>query len=316
MSGWIEKVLELVIGSFLITLLVSILVEYFKSKKNLKITCERLSTRFYKEKESDNVKISLSYKNEKVGNSLCVMVIRLTNAGRNDISFNQIFEDRIEVLFNKLRIIDINIEKQSDKVGAVIYKTDSSRWFLSWGILKKKEIIELKIVAIYNSDAEESDENDLFINDLDFSFRGNNINYIDRIGPQNERSFIKVVMLSLLLLIATLPLYWASLKVKYDVLIDGHFYPNSSINYNAYTKTFRVISDENHVCKTTKFDRIELSQPVINRRELVSFCFTTFLIASILICYLIMYKKQGKRGFRKSTMYNFFRQLMSTNIYK
>ena len=311
MSEWIKTILEWIIGSLLLSVLASLLVDYFKNKKIFKITCERLSTRFYKEKESDNVKISLSYKNEKVGDSLCVMVIRLTNAGRKDISFNQIFEDRIELIFKKLSIIDIKIEKQSDRVGAVINRTDTSRWFLSWGILKKKEVIELKIVAIYNSDAEELDENDLFINDLVFSFRGNNINYIDRIGPQNERRFIKVVMLSLLLLIATLPFYWASLRVKYDVLIDGQFYPNSSVNYNAYTKNYRIISDGKQVCKTTEIDRIELSQPEISTREFVSFFSTPLFIAAILLFYMIMYRKQGKSGFHKSTMYKLYRQLMS-----
>ena len=67
MREWMIVVLQWCIVPLVITIIGTILIDFIRNKKNLRISCERLSTRLYKEKESDDVKISLSYKNEKVG---------------------------------------------------------------------------------------------------------------------------------------------------------------------------------------------------------------------------------------------------------
>ena len=297
----------------IITLIGTIIIDYIKSKKNIKITCERLLTRIYKEKESDDVKISLSYKNEKVGDCLCVMIVRIKNEGRKEISFKQRVDGEIELISQKHNIIEITINKQSDRVGAVIKKTDSLQWFLSWGILKKKEFIDLKIVSVFDSDVEEYDGIEVFDNDPVFCFRGNNINNIDRVGPQKERRLIKIVMFTLLLLISTFPLYWTSLRVKYDVVIDDQIYHNSHISYNAFNSTFRVISDEKSVCKTTEIDNIQVSKQKMNIREIISVCSIFLLYAGILLSYLLLYWNLRKKGFKRSALYKIYRYLINNN---
>lgn len=63
------------ISSFVLPLIIALIstgiIEYFvRRKKEYKITVSPLSLRSYQEKESGDVKISLSYKNEKVGDRL------------------------------------------------------------------------------------------------------------------------------------------------------------------------------------------------------------------------------------------------------
>ena len=156
-----------------------------RRKRDYKITCEQLSSRQYKEKESNDVKISLSYKNERVGDSLSVLTVRLANNGNKDVAFNQMFEGKIQIILKKARILDVQIEKQSDKVGAVIDHSEGGDWLLSWAILKRKEIIVLKVVSVLNP--EESVEN-VTVGDLEFVFRGNNINEIEPINSFQNHS--------------------------------------------------------------------------------------------------------------------------------
>lgn len=307
MREWMIVVLQWCIVPLVITIIGTILIDFIRNKKNLRISCERLSTRLYKEKESDDVKISLSYKNEKVGDSLCVMIIRLTNVGRKDISFNQVFENEIELLSKNLNIIDISIDKESERVGAVINHVDSSRWLLSWGILKKKEIIDLKIVAVFNTDTENKE---MDLDDISFSFRGNNISEIDKVGPHYLKPLNYMISFFVIILIGIIPLFFTDVSVRYDVVIDGTAYQNVSIDYNAYTHLYRVVDGDGHTYKTNSFDIIEVPQQVIWRTEIIVLIICIFLYVVFIIYYFRLLKKK-KKDILGSVLFKSIRLLLS-----
>lgn len=310
MSEWMKLLLQWVVTPLVITVLGTILIDYYRNKKNLRISCERLSTRLYKEKESDDVKISLSYKNEKVGDSLCVMTIRLTNTGRKDISFNQVFESEIELLLKTLKILDITIEKQSERVGAVINKKDSSRWFLSWGILKKKESIDLKIVGVFNTDRDKNKEVEIDLNDISFSFRGNNINEFDKVGTHYLRPLFYLILLLCVTVIGVIPLFFTTLSVRYDVVIDGVALQNVSIDYNAYTHLYRVVDDNRQTYKTESFDLIHVSQQVVRKTDIIVLSSVILIYVAFLIYFFILMRR-NKNDILNSVLFKSFRLLFS-----
>ena len=250
--------------------------------------------RQYKEKESDDVKISLSYKNEQVGNSLSVMTVRLANNGKKDIAFNQVFEDKIQIKLKNAEILDIQIEKQSDKVSASVEKSDSLGWLLSWGILKKKEIIVLKIVSVYPKEVEEENVN---LRDLMFVFRGNNLNEIEPINSQKDRSFIWAVIIACLILLGTITLLPSESVVQYNVVVNGELIQDAHISYNGYTQKYIIKKRGGPVIKTTEIQNISVTKQPRFSSEVIVSCIVAIVYLTVIIFMLIYCKRRNKTLF-------------------
>ncbi len=295
------EILRLVLIPLVVTLVGSIIYGYFsRRKKDYKITCEQLSLRQYKEKESENVKISLSYKNEEVGDALSVLIVRLKNDGKKDISFKQIFEDKIQLKLKNAEIIDVQVENQSENVSAVVEKSEQQGWLLSWGILKKNERIVLKIVSISSKD-----ENDIKSEadgkELEFVFRGNNLNSIEPIHSQSERTFIGASIFTSLLLLALIAIMPIFSSVKYDVVIQGEPISNVDISYNGYTHNFSIDQEEGPNISTKEIDVIALSdQPVITSEIKIMIIVTSIYVLLIIV---------GVIGFLRHPHKSFFAKL-------
>lgn len=292
-------ILKLVLLPLLVTIIGSIIFSLLsRIKKEFKITCEQLSLRQYKEKESDDVKITLSYKNEKVGDSLSVMTVRLANNGKKDITFNQVFEDKIQIKLKNAEILDVQIEKQSDKVAAFVEKSDSLGWLLSWSILKKKETIDLKVVSVFNK---AFGEGNVEASDLEFVFRGNNLNRIEPIGSQMERvttwTFV-VVSIFLLALVALMPLRNA---VQYDVVFQGKYMKDATLSYNMYNDMYIIKQSGEPIIKTKEIPCLVVSKQ--------SICSSDFFILGVsLLVYMIfvfVFLKYIKRH-KKNPFWSFF----------
>lgn len=292
--------LRLFLIPLVVTVLGSILYGFLsRRKKEYKITCEQLSLRRYQEKESDDVKISLSYKNEKVEDSLTVMTICLANNGKKDIAFKQVFEDKIQIKLKKAEILDVQIEKQSENVGAQIEKSDLFGWQLSWRILKKNETIVLKIVSVCNE--EESNEN---VKDLAFVFRGNNLNAIEPISSQKERSFIGSFIFTSVILLAVAAVLPLRSSVRYDVVVQGKCLRNASVTYNEYTKMFIIKQFGAPRFRTTDIQNVTVTkQPIIssNVSTLWIFLLAYFLY---MIVFFISWNRQ-KFGSHFRSLYQF-----------
>ena len=263
-----------------------IFVRFQHVKKETSISCEPLSIRQYKEKESNDVSISLSYKNEKVGDSLIVSTIKLTNTGKKDITFNQVFEDSIEIVLKNAKIIDVIVEKQSDKVSAKVEKKgNEGKWFLSWGILKKEEEVVLRIVAVYQKDEDLPGISSLS-KDLSFVFRGNNIDKIEFTSPSFIRSLrLSLIVLSILLAFAAF-LIPTDVRVLYDVKANGVSYEGVSINYNDFSHEYILNGKGIDKTRVKQMDSINVSkQPYIPSDMIV----LEVLIVSYIIFAIVLF---------------------------
>lgn len=265
-----------------VTILGSFIFWIFSNrKKDYKITCEQLSSRQYKEKESDNVKISLTYKNEQVGDSLSVMTVRLANNGKKDIAFSQVFEDKIQVSFDGAKIIDIQIEKESEKVAAVVEKSDLKGWLLSWGILKRKEFIILRVISILTG---EGIDDNADVTNLKFDFRGNNLSEIGTIGSQTDRFYKRVVFFVCALLLAMVALMPLRTSVQYDVIVQGQHMQNVDVLYNEYTRNYIVKKAGEPSINTKGFQNISVSkQPVLSTDVRIFIVIVAIYIISFII---------------------------------
>lgn len=287
-----NEILRLVLIPLGVTILGSIIYGLIgRRKKDYKITCEQLSLRQYKEKESDNVKISISYKNEKVGDTLSVMIVRLTNNGKKDVAFKQVFEDKIQIILKKTDILDVQIEKQSDKVAATVEKSDSLGWLLSWGILKKKEMIVLKIVSVVNND---KGEVEVDASDLEFVFRGTNLNRIETVSSQQERAFLWTMVIVCVLLLTLVAMIPTRCSVRYDVVVEGESMKDASISYNRYTKQFLVKQSHCPIVRAKEIQSITvIKQQKISSWDIVLGSLMIAYIIFIIILYIVLKRKKN-----------------------
>lgn len=305
----INDILQIILIPLFISLTAAALFELFRHRrKDIQITCRTLSIRHYKEKESGDVSISLSYKNEKVGDSIVVATVMLVNTGRKDISFKHVFEDRIQIGFKDARIIDIIIQEESNNVASRVEKDrekDVDNWFLSWGILKRKEKIILRIVAVCHNT-----ENSPIINnvskDLSFVFRGDNIDGFDFAAPFHIRAFRNGLLVISAILIAIpffVPMYST---VKYDVKIDGVTYKNVDLHYNAYTQEYLLYEKGIFVKRTKQIDSVIIPQQTKIPEDLITVCILIVLYLIILFLFYRLFSRDRRQRFVKIVTRLFF----------
>ena len=285
------EIINLFFIPLVVTILGTMIYEIIRNrKKDYKISCEIISLRQYRERESDNLRIAISYKNENVGDSLCVIALKLINTGRKDIAFNQVFEDKIEIFHNEYKIIDIVVEEQSDRVSAEISNSNTSKWLLSWGILKKKEFIVLKIVAIIEK-GKPSDDYNWIIKNIDFKFRGNNINRIDIISSHNDRVLTFLTFLLCLLMIVAVVIVPTRNKVRYNAVVNNVEYKDVYIKYNSYTNLYLLSKEGKPICKTTEFDSLTVSSQKLFNRSYIRMFFSVLSYMLFIIAYIYALKR-------------------------
>ncbi|SKC35257.1 hypothetical protein SAMN06298215_0195 [Bacteroidales bacterium WCE2008] len=275
-------------------------------KKEKQITCEPLSIRQYKEKESGDVSIALTYKNEKVGDSLIVSTIKLTNTGKKDLTFGQVFEDGIGLELKKAKIIDVIVENQSEKVSATVEKKgDENRWFLSWGILKKREFIVLRVVAVYKN-GDELPTISTLAKDLVFAFRGNGINNIEFTSPVHIRSLRYVLLIVSILIAVTAYFIPTEVNVLYDVKADGVIYNDVGIKYNDYTQTYVLTGKKIHTTEVKKIESITVSKQPLIPREVIIFEVSLAIYFLIIWLLFVLLKTSSKSSLIKALLHFFF----------
>lgn len=293
-----KEILFIVLIPLGISLLAAVLFEVFhRIKKDYQITCEALSLRKYKEKESDDVGIALSYKNERVGEALIVATFRLTNTGKKDITFTQLFEDKIQIVLKDANIIDVIVENESDKVATKIDKIthDNIEWLLSWGILKRKERITLRIVAVYQNDDCFIDTNSLSDN-LSFIFRGNSIDRIESASPTPKRALRDTILILVFISIALGFLIPTDIRASFDVEANGVYYKDVDISYNHYTHSYSLKEHGEKPVKVLKMDGIHVAKQPILSEELIIVEVILGIYILLLLLYFVFYKKLSKKS--------------------
>ena len=307
----LTELLNIILIPLIISLAGTALFEVFRHRrKDIQITCRTLSIRHYKEKESGDVSISLSYKNENVGDSIVVATVMLVNTGRKDIAFSQVFEKEIGIVLKDAKIIDVIVERESEKVGSKVVKgqeKDGCDWLLSWGILKKRERIVLRIVAVYQSGEDSSIIN--IAKDLSFEFRGNNIDSFEFATPfhiKTVRNSIFVIAAIFLAFLFAIP---TESSIRYDVIVNGITHENVTIRYNVYTQEYSLKGEGTSVKHIKHIDSISIPKQALLPRELIPVC---IILAFYLIAFIVLYEwfKRGRRK-RISQAFSYFFSLFS-----
>lgn len=223
-----------------VTLVGTLIWEVFRRRKReYKISLEALSLRSYREEESKNVKISLLYNNEQVGESVSVLTFRLQNDGRKDISFGALFQGKIEVSYPEANVLDIVIDNQSDNVGAIIER-ENNKWLLSWSLLKKKEFIDIRMICVGLTEKRMVAES--MAQQLSFLFRADSINSIYNIASKRTRFLRNLCFLFIFILVVAAAVAPLSTDPLYNAEIDGTAVEAVTFHYNYYAKTVTVIS--------------------------------------------------------------------------
>lgn len=291
-----NDIIQIILIPLGITLIGAAVVEVIRRiKKDIRITCEALSLRQYNEKESGDVHISLSYKDEKVGDSLVVTTIRLTNTGKKDITFNQVFQGNIEIVLKKATIIDIVIENESDKVNTIVNKTDDNRWLLSWAMLKRKETIDLRIIAVYPNEKDRISINGI-AKDLSFVFRGNSIDKIEFTAPFSIRALRQAILITSAIIISLIFIIPTDVKVNYDVKANGVWHHNVTVSYNDYTHEYILKGKKVPITRTLQIDEISVPKQPKIARDVISVGIVLLAYLFIIIVFFFIMKLSSRRN--------------------
>lgn len=259
-----------------------------RRKKDYHISLEAESLRSYREKESGNIKISLSYKNERIGDRIVVLSFRLTNDGRKDVKFDTTFQEKIKLSFPGVRILDVVIDKQSDDVGATVM-CENNIWSLSWKLLKSKEYIDIRLICVNPKD-EDIVTAERMAQKIDFKFRADNIDEIDTVVSRQSkiaRRLLFGLVLLFLGMAAFLPIIVAP---QFSASIDGRPAGVVSFKYNIYTKSYSAVSDQGEVvakglAPTNVTDLALVGYHGIPRDIIVLWCVIAFYIVNFLVAY-------------------------------
>ena len=130
------------------------------------------------------------------------------------------------------------------------------------------------------------------VNDLDFIFRGNNLNNIEPISSQRERVFKWACVVACLFYIVIAAMMPLRTTVKYDVMIEGKKISNVQIEYNEYTKKYIVKQKGQPIVKTSEIQNVTVSeQPLIS--------FEVYLTVGLLlfcIFIIVLITRHGKKS--------------------
>ena len=243
------KVLSALIIGILGSAIVTLLVEYWKYRKNrFHVDLKLGPSEFYSSKEKSDIGIKVVYKSQDVKTSLVILRASLINDGRFDIMFSSHFSEEIEMICPGYRIVSVSFhESPSKPVGMV---TKDGHLSFSWDILKKGEVIRMEIAAIRDEENKRYPSNiESIFNSLHFKFRSDCIDSIKpkRVYSLSDRvtmsSWKRLVFLSLFLLVASFMaiILICSILPRYSICLqDNHTYNNTALFYIPFADKYLI----------------------------------------------------------------------------
>lgn len=144
----------------------------------------------YRTMKDGDVSVSVEYKGEAYTGSLSVIEIGLVNDGLEDLSYVNRFDKPILIRSSAYKIVDAQYIGASKIKAEVTLSEDTVQ--ITWGLLKKDETIEVRLVG-ENIDSPEEKRNKVsFYDSLSFNVRSDCVDYI---APRRT-SFKSLVVMS------------------------------------------------------------------------------------------------------------------------
>ena len=145
----------------------------------------------YRTMRDGDVSVNVQYKGEAYSGSLSVIEIGLVNDGLEDLSYVNRFDKPILIRSSTYKIVDAQYIGASKIKAEVALSEDTAQ--ITWGLLKKDETIDVRLVGEYIDDPEDKRKGRIsFYDSLSFSVRSDCVDYI---APRRT-SFKSLVVMS------------------------------------------------------------------------------------------------------------------------
>lgn len=243
-------VLQTLLLGILASAIVAVFFEYRKRRLDrYRISVFYKSSQLYVQKNAGDVGIKVNYLDKNIKTALIVLHVGLENKGRKDIMFSSHFTTKIRIHCEGYRLISVKTSDSKCRPEIELSSDDDA--LLSWDILKKREKIDLELVAELKEDTNVVIDSLLCYNNLSFDFRSD---CLDSIVPEKAYSVeenrerhneIKLIYRSILLL--TLALFMMELDMatatRFNLNLDnGQPFQETNIMYSSIFDKYIVSS--------------------------------------------------------------------------
>lgn len=143
-------ILGFVVAGF-IGAIIMLLIEFIKSLFSMKrkkycISKALVSSTVYQQMKKDGLKISVSFNDVEIEDSLTVLKIRLRNDGAGDLMYSQRIS-YLHMILEGLDVVDVSVETDIEGVNPHIVAVGDNKYEIKWDLLKRDEYFYIKILA-------------------------------------------------------------------------------------------------------------------------------------------------------------------------
>lgn len=204
---WPSIIIGGVIGA-----LIPVLVKWFfslfrthKEKYHLSLFLKESAS--YKTMNEGDVEVDVRYKGEVYNGSLSVIEIGLVNDGLDDISYVNRFDRPIQIQSSAYKIVDAQYIGDPEIKANISLAEGSVQ--IEWGLLKKDEMIIVRLVGEYLGGEDQRKERTSFYDSLSFSVRSD---CVDCITPRRVSFRYLAVMSFIASLLFGVIMYFSGAK--------------------------------------------------------------------------------------------------------
>jgi len=280
---WPSIIIGAVIGAF-IPVLFKWIISLFRTRKekyHLSLCLKESAS--YKTMNDGDVAVDVRYKGEIYNDLLSIIEIGLVNDGLEDISYVNRFDKPILVQSCAYRIVD------AQYIGDPVIKANISQAEdsvqIEWGLLKKDEMIVVRLVGEYLGGEEQRQERISFYDSLSFSVRSDCVDYIT---PRKVSFRYLAVMSFIASFLFGVIMYFSGAKTHSSAEVYtfkyGEQVVSGNLRYDEVTEYYTLSDPDSLVCQNKLLDFKRYPRIIVSR----SWQYGTFVFVVCLGMWLSM----------------------------
>ena len=302
---WPSILIGAIIGA-LVPVVGKWIVSLFRTRKEkYHLSLLRGESATYRTMKDGDVSVSVEYKGEAYTGSLSVIEIGLVNDGQEDLSYVNRFDKPILIRSSAYKIVDAQYIGASKIKAEVTLSEDTVQ--ITWGLLKKDETIEVRLVGEYIDSPEEKRNKVSFYDSLSFNVRSDCVDYI---APRRT-SFKYLAVMSFIVAVLFGTVHYLASGRKDLIAKEYAFQYNGQIvsgclEYDEKTEVYAIIPQDSVVIQNKLLDFNRYPRIIVSRfwREstyiiVLYFGFWLFMLLVSALLVISDRKKDAKKVFEE-----------------
>lgn len=301
---WPSIIIGAVIGA-LIPVLFKWIISLFRTRKekyHLSLCLKESAS--YKTMNDGDVAVDVRYKGEIYNDLLSIIEIGLVNDGLEDISYVNRFDGPIQIQSSAYKIVDAQYIGNPDIKANISLAEGSVQ--IEWGLLKKDEMIIVRLVGVYLGEEEQRKERISFYDSLSFSVRSDCVDYI---APRKVSFGYLAVMSFIASFLFGVFMYFSEAKTHSSTEVYtfqyGEQIVSGNLEYDEVTKIYTLsnpdsVARKNQLLDFRRYPRIIISRSWQYGTFVFVTCLGTWIFLLLLSAFLVISdkKKDGQKLFK------------------